>query len=140
MTTPKAVKAEPWIILPGTTVGGEVGTFHVDFVIWNRDGTESRTLNGLVDTGASFTQVPAWILDEMGIVRRRTRMFSLADGTTRELPVGVVDLEIGGETEPVAVIFGPDPEKTLLGAIALESFGLAADAKHRRLIPGELTL
>lgn len=140
MTTPKAVKAEPWIILPGTTVGGEVGTFHVDFVIWNQDGTESRTLNGLVDTGASFTQVPAWILDEMGIVRRRTRKFSLADGSTRELPVGMVDLEIEGETEPVVVIFGPDPEKTLLGAIALESFGLAADAKHRRLIPGELTL
>ena len=140
MSTSKHTKAEPWIILPGTTVGGEVGTFDADFIIWSRDGVQSRPLSGLVDTGASFTQVPAGILDELGIVRRRTRRFSLADGTTRDLPVGVVDLEIGGETEPVVVIFGPDPEKVLLGAIALESFGLAADAKSRRLIPGELTL
>ena len=46
---------EEWIILPGTTVGGEAGTFYVDFVIRNQDKTRSRTLNGLVDTGASHT-------------------------------------------------------------------------------------
>ena len=28
---------EEWIILPGTTVGGDAGTFYVDFVIWNQD-------------------------------------------------------------------------------------------------------
>ena len=140
MTTPKAAKLGRALVLPGATIGGEVGSFYTDFAIWNQDGTESRTLNGLVDTGASFTQVPAWILDEVGIVRRRTRRFSLADGTTRELPDGVVDLEIEGEKEPVVVIFSPDPEKAVLGSIALVSFGLAADAKHRRLIPGELTL
>ena len=28
-------KAEPWIILPGTTVGGDVGTFNVDFTLFN---------------------------------------------------------------------------------------------------------
>ena len=37
---------EEWIILPGTTVGGEAGTFYVDFVIRNQDKTRSRTLNG----------------------------------------------------------------------------------------------
>ena len=29
----------PRRILPGTTVGGEVGTFSVDFVLWNGDKT-----------------------------------------------------------------------------------------------------
>ena len=35
-------KAEQWIILPGTTIGGEVGTFSVDFVIRNRDTAQAR--------------------------------------------------------------------------------------------------
>ena len=140
MTTSKPAKAEQWIILPGTTVGGEVGTFYVDFVIWNRHRTDSRTLNGLVDTGASYTVVPAAVLDELEIQRVRSRTFSLADGSKQDLFVGMVDLELEGEIESVHVIFGTDRHKILLGAMALEAFGLAADAKHRRLIPGELTL
>ena len=140
MTISKPAKTEPSIILPGTTVGGEVGTFNTDFVIWNRERTDSRALNGLVDTGASYTMVPATILDELGIERVRSRTFSLADGSRQNLYVGMVDLELEGEIESVHVIFGTDHHKILLGAMALEAFGLAADAKNRRLIPGELTL
>ena len=131
---------EQWIILPGTTVGGEVGTFYVDFVIWNRDRTRSRTLNGLVDTVASNTLIPAPILEDLGIERLRSRVFSLADGSRQELSTGWADLELEGQTDQVTVVFGPDSGKTLLGAMALETFGLAADAKNRRLIPAELTL
>ena len=141
----KATAQEPqppegWIILPGTTVGGEVGTFFVDFVIWNRDKTLSRTLNGLVDTGASYTLVPAPILDELGIERVESRVFSLADGSRQQLSIGWADMELDGRRSPVAVVFGLDSSKTLLGAMALGSFTLAADAKNRRLIPAELTL
>ncbi len=132
--------SEPWIILPGTTVGGEVGTFSVDFVIWNRDRTMHRTLNGLVDTGASFSLIPESVLDELGIERRQTMTFSLADGSQRDLPVGLVEMGLAGNVMPVLVVFGADPDKTLLGAMALEAFALAADAKNRRLIPAELTL
>ena len=131
---------EEWIILPGTTVGGEVGTFYVDFVIWNQGRTQSRTLNGLVDTGASYTLIPASILEELGIERIRSRLFSLADGSTKELSIGFADMELDGQVSPVHVVFGVDSEKILLGAMALEAFALAADAKNRRLIPAELTL
>ena len=131
---------EEWIILPGTTVGGEVGTFYVDFVIWNQDKTQSRTLNGLVDTGASHTLVPGSILEELGIERLRSRVFSLADGSRRELFVGWVEMELEGQTDHVSVVFGFDSGKILLGAMALETFALAADAQNRRLIPAELTL
>ena len=131
---------EEWIILPGTTVGGEVGTFYVDFVIWNQDKSRSRTLNGLVDTGASYTLVPASILEELGIERLRSRVFSLADGSRQELSIGWADMELDGRSSPVSVVFGLDSRKILLGAMALESFALAADAKNRRLIPAELTL
>ena len=133
-------KSEQWIILPGTTIGGEVGTFNADFVIWNRDRTQSLALNGVVDTGASYTLVPAEILDEMGIERVQTRVFSLADGSKLELPLGWVEMELEGETDHVHIVFGVDSEKILIGAMTLEIFALAADAKYRRLIPAELTL
>ncbi len=133
-------KPAPGIILPGTTIGGEVGTFSVDFLIWNRDKTESRLLNGLVDTGASYTMIPASALEELGIERDRTRTFSLADGSKQDFAIGWAQMELQGETSPVPVIFGPETGKILLGAMALEAFGLAADAKNRRIIPAELTI
>ena len=138
--TQKQKASEPWIILPGTTVGGEVGTFSVDFVIWNRNRTESRQLNGLVDTGASYTMVPESILDELGVEREDAESFRLADGSRRELFIGRVNMDLQGRTRNVYVIFGSDNNNVLLGAMALEAFALAADAKHRRLIPAELTL
>ena len=133
-------KPEQWTILPGTTIGGEVGTFSVDFTIWNRDRTESRTLNGVVDTGASYTLVPASILEELRIEREYSETFSLADGSRREFSVGRLDMELEGMTRNVYVVFGTGGSRILLGAMALEIFALAADAKYRRLVPAELTL
>lgn len=126
--------------LPGTTVGGAVGTFYADFTLWNQDHTRSRTLNGLVDTGASYTLVPASILEELGIAKFETRTFTLADGSRRELALGWAEMELEGRPGFVYVVFGDAGGKILLGATALEAYGLAADAKNRRLIPGELTL
>ena len=126
--------------LPGTTVGGAVGTFSADFTLWSQDHTRSRTLNGRVDTGVSYTLVPAAILEELGIERFETRTFSLADGSRREMSIGLVDLELEGRHRTVYVLFGAESGKALLGSMALSAFALAADAKNRRLIPGELTL
>lgn len=140
MSISESSKTDPRIVLPGTTVGGEVGTFQTDFVIWNGERTESRSLSGLVDTGASYTLVPATILDELGIERARSRTFSLADGSTQDLSTGTAYMELEGELDLVQVVFGTDRHRILLGAMSLEVFGLAADAKNRRLIPAELTL
>ena len=126
--------------LPGTTVGGAVGTFYADFTLWNQDHTRSRTLNGRVDTGASYTLVPAAILEELGVERFETRTFTLADGSRREFGLGWAEMELEGRPGFVYVVFGDAGGKILLGATALEAYGLAADAKNRRLIPGELTL
>ena len=133
-------KAEQWIILPGTTIGGEVGTFSVDFVIRNRATAQARTLSGVVDTGASYTVIPEYILDELGIEREETKVFSFADGSRRELAIAWAEMELQGDRGNVYVVFGPDSRKILLGALALETFALAADAKYRRLIPAELTI
>ena len=127
-------------VLPGTTVGGPVGTFYADFTLLSRDRTRSRTLNGLVDTGASYTMVPASILEELGVEREDTETFILADGSRREMSIGLVAMELDGRRRSVYAIFGAEGAGILLGAMALEAFALAADAKNRRLIPGMLTL
>jgi hypothetical protein len=49
-------------------------------------------------------------------------------------------MELQGRPGFVYVIFGDEGGKMLLGATALEAYGLAADAKNKKLIPGELTL
>lgn len=135
------LQTKDWIILPGTTVGGEVGTFKADFVIRNRMETGiSETLSGVVDTGASYTVVPATILDGLGIEREQSINFTLADGSQREMDIGWAQMELEGRTGHVYVVFGPDNSPILLGAMALETFALAADAKNRRLIPGQATL
>lgn len=134
-------KTKDWIILPGTTIGGEVGTFRADFVLRKQVGSErSMELNALVDTGASYTVVPAPILDELGIERERTVNFTLADGSQRRMDVGWVQMELEGQSGHVYVVFGRDNGPILLGAMALETFALAADAKNRRLIPAQATL
>ena len=139
--TQKRRASEPWIILPGTTVGGEVGTFSVDFTIWNQDRTESRTLRGLVDTGKTFTLIPEAILDELGIERRETSTFTLPDSSKRDLSLGWTEIELNGHRPMgIHVIFWPDSDQATVGYLALSSFALAADAKNRRLIPAELTL
>ena len=104
---------------PGTTIGGELGTFSVDFVIRDRATAQARTLNGVVDTGASYTVIPAHVLDELGVERERMRTFSFADGTRRELATGWVEMELQGERDAVQVVFGPDSRRILLGALAL---------------------
>ena len=138
--TQKHQPADDWIILPGSTIGGEVGTFRVDFTIRNRSTGLARSLNGLVDTGASYTVIPEIVLDELGIERDERELFSLADGSVQELAIGWADMELQGRIRPVYVVFGTDRRKILLGAMALEAFALAADAKNHRLIRAELTL
>ena len=148
MTTPPAATAahQPppsvigdGLILPGTTIGGDGGTFYVDFALWNPDHTRSRTLNGLVDTGASYALIPASILAELGIAPEKTKRFQLANGANQEFPVGWARMELDGQQENVHIVFGPE-NRILLGAMALEAFALAADAKNHRLVPADLTL
>ena len=125
-------------VLPGTTIGGEVGTFYVDFVLWNLGMDRSQPLNGLVDTGSTFPQAPASLLDELGIERTDSMRFRLADGSRTELSLGRVMLELDGSFKPMSIVFGPEGSSVLLGALALESFGLAADVSNGQLVPAEV--
>ena len=115
-----------------------MGTFFVDFTLWNWQMEQSRTLNGLVDTGATYPQVPASILDELSIERTDSVRFRLADGTRVDRGLGRVVIDLQSVARPVSVVFGPEGSSILLGALALEECGLAADVRNRRLVPADL--
>ena len=128
-------------IVPGSTIGGkQLGTFEAEFTLYSADGERSHTLNGVVDTGASYSVIPAVVLDELNVNREEQALFSLADGSVLELSIGHVLTEMQGETKSIPVVFGNDLRKVLIGAITLERFALAADPVQARLVPAQLTL
>ena len=47
----------------------------------------------------------------------RSMRFNLADGSQRELSIGRVEMKLAGQVESVPVVFGPDPERILIGAV-----------------------
>ena len=98
---------KPWIILPGNTYGGEVGTFSADFILYNRGRSNSRPFTGTVDTGAAYTVVPGAFLEELGIEEDYTEPFILADGSQVELAVGRAEMELEGRIRDIYVVFGP---------------------------------
>ncbi len=88
----------------------------------------------MVDTGASFTMLPAGFLSKLGVESDLDVEFTLADGRKQTLPIGDVRVRIGLRETYSPVIFGPD-DRFLLGAITLQIFGLIVDTTHHKLIP-----
>ncbi len=129
------------IIIPGSTIGGEaMGTFNVDFTIRSADGNRTLPLVGMVDTGSLYSIIPASIPEELGIARDESQRFSLADGSEAEMSIGLALITMDGRARTVHVAFGHDPDITLIGAMTLERFGVAADVLNKRLVPARITL
>jgi len=90
-----------------------------------------------VDTGALYTFVPEDRLEQIGVSPLRTRELILADGRRDRRLLGealftIADLD---ETLTCPVVFAPKESLYLLGATALENFGVDADTTARRLKP-----
>ena len=128
------------LILPGSTVGGQMGAFNAPFTVYSPDQSRSRSLIGLVDTGAFHSVVPEHILEELDVPVYTRRDYELADGSIVALPLGSAQVELQDEIIPVPVLFGTDCRNILIGATTLEIFGYAVDPKHQRFIPADLTL
>lgn len=90
-----------------------------------------------VDTGALYSFVPEDRLHSIGLQPLRSRELILADGRRERRPLGEALLTIAelGETLTCPVIFGPPGSLYLLGATALENFGVEADPITQKLRP-----
>ena len=113
-----------------------MGTFHVKFTVCNpSDRDRQLQLEGLVDTGAHFTQVPQALLDQIGIRPFGTRRVQYADGTVVAKPVASAEILIESEVTPSVVICGAPNDLILLGAFTLEGLNLGVDPIRKTLIP-----
>lgn len=117
-----------------------MGTFYVDVELGGPSSTEFITVNALVDTGATYTAVPESMLRQIGIQPRSTRCLRQADGQTVQRPLGQARVRLEGEEFDVPVIFLPENTSALLGATALETFGLVVDPDRQRLLSTEVLL
>ena len=85
-----------------------MGTFKWPLRIASMDGQQARDIEATVDTGASFTTLPASLLRELGIKATGKRGFLLADGRRVDMNYGQAWATIDGESVVTIVVFGED--------------------------------
>jgi clan AA aspartic protease len=115
-----------------------MGMFQVEVTVANpHDRTRSFAERFWVDTGALYTFVPEDRLHQIGITPLRTRELILADGRRdrRLLGEGVLTIPLLDESLTCPVVFAPPGSLYLLGATALENFGVQADPTTQQLKP-----
>ena len=111
-----------------------MGLFNVALEVGNADGTRFETVRALVDTGATFTIVPAKVLRALGVSRDKRGAFELADGSLRNFDIGETRIRVNGGETNSPVVFGEGGMQPILGAVTLEILGLAVDPARKRLI------
>lgn len=107
-----------------------MGTFSVRALLQN-----GRELELFVDTGSTFSKLPASELKSLGVRPSFEVETELGNGTIVRRSVGYVDLEVQGRRRLVPVAFGGLGERPLLGATALEILGFGVDPSQQALVP-----
>ena len=90
-----------------------------------------------IDTGDLYSFVPEDYLQKIDVEPAATRNLVLADGRQQARLLGFCDFQIEGQEGniPCPVIFAPKGSLLLLGATALENFGVEVDPINKTLKP-----
>lgn len=112
-----------------------MGTLRVPVEVGDASGTLFEAVEAVVDTGASYLALPASLLHRLSVTEAERRTFGLADGRTVEKAVGIVLLRLDGRSLPVLCVFNDEGAEPILGAVALEIFGLGVDPVAQKLVP-----
>lgn len=112
-----------------------MGVFNWRIRLDSMDGERSLEIETMVNTGASYTIVPASLLKELDVDPIDKISLVMADGRPVEYDIGRAMATIDGRTEATLVVLGEDNARALLGAYTLEGLRLAVDPTHGRLIP-----
>lgn len=99
------------------------------------DGGRFEAVQALIDTGCTYMRVPSTVLRALGIEPAERQRFEMADGREAEYEIGQAQIRLDGRTRYTVVVFGEDGSVPLLGAVSLESLGLAVDPVRQRLVP-----
>jgi predicted aspartyl protease len=98
-------------------------------------GERWETVEALIDSGSSYTWLPAALLERLGVERVRRLEFETADGRIVERDAGQTWARVEGRSVITLVVFADDTSPPLLGAYTLEGVLLAVDPVNRRLVP-----
>ncbi|MGH2426521.1 MAG: retroviral-like aspartic protease family protein [bacterium] len=98
------------------------------------------TVQAMVDTGATYSLFPRSVLEQLGVAPQEQAEFILADGRRIMRDLAIITVRLEGRVRPGVCVVGENGAEPLLGAVTLESFGLAADPVNRRLVPAPLYL
>ena len=118
-----------------------MGIFRVKARVWNPFKPDNALdVELIVDTGATYTVLPAKALEKLGIKALRLTKLRLADNRVVEKPLGEIGIEIEKRrASATPVIFGEE-NIYILGAVTMEQLGLAPDPVEKRLKPVEALL
>jgi clan AA aspartic protease len=94
-----------------------------------------HTLSFLVDSGASFTVLPAKVWKKLGLEPKRTMEFTLADGTRIKRKVSECLFRYGEQEAHTPVVLGESKDQAIAGTITLEILGLVLNPFDRTLRP-----
>ena len=113
-----------------------MSTFNVDLTVGNlSQPARNRRVSAMVDTGATYTTLPAEVAEAIGCPPVGSRQVVLADGREEEWPMTYVWVTVDGREGPTFSLIGLRGGHALLGAVTLEEFALGVDPIAKRLIP-----
>jgi predicted aspartyl protease len=116
-----------------------MGITTLDFDIANlAKPARTRRIRFIVDSGSTYSVVPAPVLRSLGIRPITRQTLELADGRTVTRSKGAALLRFRDYVGVTEVIFGKKGDATLLGVLTLETLGLALDPIKRTLRPATL--
>jgi predicted aspartyl protease len=95
----------------------------------------SRPVRFLIDSGATYSVLPADVWLGLGLRPTRTMEFVLADGTTVQRNVSHCFFCYQSVCAPSPVVLGEPGDHALLGTITLENLGLVLNPFERTLRP-----
>jgi predicted aspartyl protease len=94
-----------------------------------------RSLDFLVDSGATYTLLPFEVWQAIGLAPKRAVTFALADGTKVERAVSECHIALDAGDCHSPVILGEPGDDALLGVVTLENIGLVFNPFSRTLHP-----
>jgi clan AA aspartic protease len=99
-----------------------------------------RTVDFLVDSGATYSLLPYEVWTEIGLAPKRSASFVLGDGSRIERNVSECHIAFAMGEGHSPVILGDPGDAPLLGVVTLENLGLVFNPFTRTLHPMRLLL
>jgi predicted aspartyl protease len=118
-----------------------MGFTHIKIEVANpADLDKWETVECLVDSGATYSVIPAALLETLGIRSISEQELRLANGEVIKRQRGIAAFRYSDKIGGSDVIFGEDGDFVLLGVLTLESLGFALDPLKRELRPMPMIL